>query len=502
MGNKELDALIESYFKSADSLSQTNDVLSFEMLTEIIEEVIEDFQPTKKAIKEGRLPPDQWKELYRKLLMVGVDSDMVEAIKLLADSGMNKDDLEAMLSQQAMQDVRGMEQMNEEQSAGQKFVLSLPKYTPTEAWGDPKHMDREQVNNIFKVVRGGASIAARIQYLNDFLDPAKAKRKTSPRVIINTMIIIESLKAAMNHFNESSAGFVFEAFMAALTGGHQEAGRVKGTLPIEDFVAFSQFGGQNVPVSLKLLGKSTGVKGSFTNLVDFLFVRGEPAIKYLVAYKTKEESGGVGALEIWEFDITRENLTTFLAGGSKKTRALLGDVSVDALNAAIQSGDMEQLAAIITQAPGYTKRGMLHKQAKPEPEEQEPQQEDSTQMDESLTFYQREKILMTEGRGEDPSQWEVSFGMIKKLGDSINLQGHGNLDFTEQRFNAIAEIYAKTLQGRVTNLLEGVQNLTTNIGEYFSSRQRSAAITHGQEAVQDAEVVKKSLEEDISADPE
>ena len=82
MGNKELDALIESYFKSADSLSQTNDVLSFEMLTEIIEEVIEDFQPTKKAIKEGRLPPDQWKELYRKLLMVGVDSDMVEELEL------------------------------------------------------------------------------------------------------------------------------------------------------------------------------------------------------------------------------------------------------------------------------------------------------------------------------------------------------------------------------------------------------------------------------------
>ena len=183
-----------------------------------------------------------------------------------------------------------------------------------------------------------------------------------------------------------------------------------------------------------------------------------------------------------------------MAGGSKKTRALLGNVSVDELNAAIQSGDMDQLAAVITQAPGYTKRGMLHKQGKPE-EEQEP-------LDESLTFYQREKILMTEGRGDDPSQWEVSFGMIKKLGDNINLQGHGNLDFTEQRFNAIAEIYAKTLQGRVTNLLDGVQNLTTNIGEYFSSRQRSTAITHGQEAVQDAEVVKSSLEEDISADPE
>ena len=33
-------------------------------------------------IRESRLPPAQWKELYRQLLMVGVDSDMVEAIKL------------------------------------------------------------------------------------------------------------------------------------------------------------------------------------------------------------------------------------------------------------------------------------------------------------------------------------------------------------------------------------------------------------------------------------
>jgi hypothetical protein len=328
------------------------------------------------------------------------------------------------------------------------------------------------------------------------------------------MIIIESLKAAMNHFNESSAGFVFEAFMAALTGGHQEAGRVKGTLPIEDFVAFSQYGGKNIPVSLKLLGKSTGVKGSFTNLVDFLFVRGEPAIKYLVAYKTKEESGAVGALEIWEFDITRENLPEFIAGGSKKTRMLLGDVSLDELNAAIKSGDRAQIAAIITQAPGYTKRGMLHKSIADAardgdiPPDVPAEEEEPMELSESLTFYQREKILMeeervlAEGRADDPSQWEVSFKMIQNLGGTINLQGHGSLDFTASRFDAIAEIYAKTLEGRVANLLDGVQNLTTNIGEYFSSRQRSTAITHGQEAMSDAEVVKQSLEEDISSDSE
>ena len=384
----------------------------------------------------------------------------------------------------------------EELPPGKKFVLSLPRYSPSEAWGDPESIDRKQINEIFKVVRGGASIAGRIQYLNDFLDPAKAKRKTSPYVIINTMIIIESLKAAMNHFNESAAGFVFEAFMAALTGGHQEAGKVKGTLPIEDFIAFSQYGGKNIPVSLKLLGKSTGVKGSFTNLVDFLFVRGDPAIKYLVAYKTKEAGGAVGALEIWEFDITRENLTTFLAGGTGKTRKLLGDVNVEALNAAIQSGNQEQVAALITLAPGYTKRGRLHDLISPAQEE----------LDESLTFYQREKILMeeermlAEGKGGEESQWEVSFAMVKRLGDSINLQSHGNLDFTEQRFNNIADIYAKTLESRVLELLEGVQSLTTNVGNYFAQRFRSKAISSGKEAIEDTKKVKAALEEQIQGD--
>ena len=308
--------------------------------------------------------------------------------------------------------------------------------------------------------------------------------------------------------------------MAALTGGHQEAGRVKGTLPIEDFVAFSQYGGKNIPVSLKLLGKSTGVKGSFTNLIDFLFVRGEPSIKYLVAYKTKEESGGVGALEIWEFDITRENLTTFIAGGTNKTRSLLRGVNIKALNAAIQSGDQEKIAAIITKAPGYTKRGML-KPSKNEPKDDTPESKKSEEseiqqflrslgagdiLEESLTFHQREKILMeeerhlAEARGSDPSQWEVSFAMIKRLGDQINLQNHGNLDFTEQRFNAIAEIYANTLEQRVLDLLEGVQSLTTNVGNYFAQRSRSKAISSGKEAIKDTEQVKGSLEEQIEGE--
>ena len=96
------------------------------------------------------------------------------------------------------------------------------------------------------------------------------------------MMIIEALQATLNDYNEASAGFVFEAFMAALTGGFQESGRVGGTLPIEDFATRA---GENV--SLKLLGPDTPIHGSFTNLMDYLFIRGGeglPEIKYLIAY--------------------------------------------------------------------------------------------------------------------------------------------------------------------------------------------------------------------------
>ncbi len=44
------------------------------------------------------------------------------------------------------------------------------------------------------------------------------------------MMIIEALQACLNDYSESSAGFVFEGFMAAVTGGKQIAGRVGGTL--------------------------------------------------------------------------------------------------------------------------------------------------------------------------------------------------------------------------------------------------------------------------------
>ena len=194
-------------------------------------------------------------------------------------------------------------------------TIAIPRLTPSEAFGDPASQSRDEINKIFSAITGGQDIKARIESINRFLSPESAKRKRSPRVIINMMMIVEALQATLNDYNESAAGFVFEGFMAALTGGKQIAGRVAGTLPIEDFVAFSEFGSDQ-PVSLKLLSGKTPVKGSFTNIVDFLLVRGAPAIKYLVAYKLTSSKTGVEKLNIFAFDITRENFVDFIVGSA------------------------------------------------------------------------------------------------------------------------------------------------------------------------------------------
>jgi len=212
----------------------------------------------------------------------------------------------------------------------ERFSMSIPipKLNPNEAWGDPNSQSRKDIDRIFASITRQGGIRERIQHVNSFVDPKTAERKGRGKrfnAILNMMMIIEALQACLNDYSESSAGFVFEGFMAALTGGSQQADRVGGTLPIEDFVT-----GDSENVSLKLLSPSTGIHGSFTNLVDYLFLRGgtgEPSIKYLIGRKNSEDGESVSQLSISEFVISRENFMTIMES-SNKNRALLGDEQV------------------------------------------------------------------------------------------------------------------------------------------------------------------------------
>ena len=140
--------------------------------------------------------------------------------------------------------------------------------------------------------------------LNNLMAVAQKTSNAGPRKIISTLILLESLAAVVNSFSASSAGFVFEGFLAALLEGKQEAEvSAKGNLPIQDLIAFSGEGDLNIPVSLKLLVDSTDVKGSYTNLVDALDEFGQ--MVYIVAYKRKGGNGGLD-ISINQFQVRSE----------------------------------------------------------------------------------------------------------------------------------------------------------------------------------------------------
>lgn len=266
--------------------------------------------------------------------------------------------------------VKNTKNVLNEQESGERFSVSIPipKLTPTEAWGNPENQSRKDIDRIFASIIREGDIKQRINHINSFLDPKQATKKApggKVNTLLNMLQIIEALQAALNDYNESSAGFVFEGFMAALTGGKQITGLVGGTLPIEDFVT-----ADNEQVSLKLLSPKTGIHGSFTNLIDYLFLRGDagqPSIKYLVAYKDVEGKN-VSKLAIYDFIISRQNFVEVMQ--QTNNADLIGkNLEVFKQHVANWEDSPEwrlKMAEILKQTPGYDqKRGMYIKNLDP-----------------------------------------------------------------------------------------------------------------------------------------
>ena len=103
-------------------------------------------------------------------------------------------------------------------SSAKKFILSLPKMTPTEAWGNPANNARKEMETFFSAIGGGANVDEKIKYLERLQNetPKSGRKITSPRRIISTLVLLESLSSCLNSFGASSAGFVFEGFLAGL----------------------------------------------------------------------------------------------------------------------------------------------------------------------------------------------------------------------------------------------------------------------------------------------
>jgi hypothetical protein len=378
------------------------------------------------------------------------------------------------------------------------FVLSLPKFIPTESWGDPESMERQQITKLFNAIGGGRTIEGKLQFLQRIVDPNS--KITSPRRIISSIIILESLKAVIQSFNASSAGFVFEGWLSALLQGTQEAEvSAKGNLPIQDLIAFTDTD-RAVPISLKLLNKTTNIEGSYTNLVDGLDEFGE--MVYIVARKDKE-AGGI-KIEKFRFDQNNfiDALSTSARGGSTKGANLFQlpnktpEQSIVILKAA---DNWQEKYNLLQYTAGYSERirkkrelaNQTTQAAQENPDSEEAMQAQLAAQQEVNEAIQEEWNLLQEKAGG--TQWHISPAQLITF-NFVEYQELGELPFTEQAVLNVARIHMGKLNEEIMMLFTATKDLSENINRYFLVEKRSTAINSGNQAIEDSIEIQKTLQ--------
>ena len=191
-------------------------------------------------------------------------------------------------------------------------TIRFPKIKITERWGEKNNEDREILETLMARVKGG-DVASKIASVNSFLEYQAGLPVPD---ILSNLMFVEIFSNIIEEYNASTAGFLFEAFLAGLFSGLQiadpeQVGAKPGSLPIEDVTLAIQRKDQPedeiVPYSLKVLSPGTDLKGSFKNIVDYFASGRQDNIVYLVVTKA-----GEGTLLFNEFVITKQNFLEYI----------------------------------------------------------------------------------------------------------------------------------------------------------------------------------------------
>ena len=406
---------------------------------------------------------------------------------------------------------------NVSSKTAKEFLLSLPKFGPNESWGRPGSVDRETMNKVFGVIGGEASIEAKISFLGRIVD--ETNQITSPRRIIGSLILLESLSTIITTFSAAPAGFVFEGYMAALLRGTQEAGvdPDKGNLPIQDLIAFNDIKGhEGTPVSLKLLSPTTPIHGSYTNLVDSMDEFGK--MVYLIARKVGDR------IVLEEFTLTQDNFIdaiSFTATGKrKKAKSLfrLGQYSAEkSIQILNKIKSWPEKYALLSRTAGYTGAPIERpsKQVKKPAEKESPKLKlgelpaeyvppqgdyDFLQPINESSTESRKQTLLKEG--SDKTQWSISDKQLPKLVNYVDVSYKelGSLPVSAKEIEKVAEREMQKLNDSLLELFTATKSLSDNINDYFTVEKRNSAIKSGNKAIDDTVQIQKSLRAEILKD--
>jgi len=392
---------------------------------------------------------------------------------------------------------------------GEKFLLSLPKFTPSEAWGNPNSEARKQIDLFIKQVPGPATLEGKIMYIQRLQEPDSRIR--GARRIISTLVILESLSSVLNSFGDAPAGFVFEGFLAALLGGYQVDEPTTAGLPIEDIIAFKYHKKDpGVPMSLKLLKPKTPIKGSYTNLLVALnsYPQG---MKYVLAKKGGETGE---AIEITEFMITRENVIDMLLAGRQSINKPLMELSsqdrnkfglpkkgdsVDILKSILQRNGWDAFFKVSQVTYGFNPnvRAQLTRGQEdlPEPESAEPEPEQLSEWVHYIPEPFKENLL-TEG-GTTDKGWLMTQGQMSGRSDILETRTIGVLDVSQQALLETASKYADSLSENIRILFQSVKDLSDNLNVFFVDKDRERGIGAGSAATDNAATIEETASSEV-----
>jgi len=192
--------------------------------------------------------------------------------------------------------------------------------TRTAEVGGPQGGQRKLLKDYLDKIQG-ADLKDKLKNLNDFMaNPDLAADSPGDKIskILGYLVFYKTLTRVITNFNASSAGFSFESFLAALTGGEQIP---TGQETIADYKSGDDF------VSLKLYAEgSVEVGGSFQDLVDDLAddTKNNSMI-YLVVLKSLEGDGldQEGTLSFYQFKLTLDNVGNFIDKSAKESRLMM-----------------------------------------------------------------------------------------------------------------------------------------------------------------------------------
>ena len=392
----------------------------------------------------------------------------------------------------------------------------LPTIKITEDWGKVGSKDREIIEKFTRNI-GGSTLAEKIANINKVVSERTA---TGIPQILGSMVVIEILNSVLREFTESAGGFIFEGFLAGLFGGESvqitdvgdqaDAGEATDAAgkPITDVV----LGGREY--SLKLLGKTTAVKGSFKNMVEHFRVKDH--IVYLDARRTQADDGELSGLEFGEFTITRENfmqvfMDPFLKQVTANTEAI--ENAAELKQFLSQNGSAAKGIRFAKEFPGRNARVFSYSKKLDEinvsgetlsnimKAVQEMSDEELQQLAPYTVVYSQSKFEGTKAEklfgtftlataikdasesGDTEKLFDLlertpgytnalQFDFTRKQAESIvNFEEIGTLQISEQTLKSTWQAYGEILSTTVEPIYKALNEFNSNINSFFTEEQ-------------------------------